>query len=123
MSLVLSLSRLVPVLSHGGTGSTLYSLHSPKVEPGVHHVEEDVEIGACVRWRSGSRSEIFLTGVRCGEVIFEGGAKPWSVGVLESVDVVLKVLVGRNSMNGCRCQDKRIRGEVLDGGGVNDAEV
>ena len=80
MSLVLSPSRLVPVLSHGGTGSTLYSLHSPKVEPGVHHVEEDVEIGACVRWRSRSRSEIFLTGVRCGEVIFEGGAKPWSVG-------------------------------------------
>ena len=76
---------------------------------------------------SGSCSENFLTGVRCGEVISESRAKPWTVGVLggalELVDVVLKVLVGRNLMNGCRCQDKRIRGEVLDGGGLNDAEV
>ena len=118
------MAGLAPVLSHDRTGSTLYSLHSPKVEPGVHLVEEGVEVGACVRrLESGSCSEIFLTGVRCGEVIFESGAKPWTVGALEPVDVVLKVLVGRNLMNGCRCQDKRIRGEVLDGGGLNDAEV
>ena len=52
---------------------------------------------------------------------------PWTVGMLGgalgSVDVVLKVHVGRSLLNGCRCQDKRIRREVLDGGGLHDAEV
>ena len=65
--------------------------------------------------------------VRCGGGVSESREVPWIVGTLdgavEPVDVVLEVYVGRGHLSGCRCQDMWIRGEVLDGGGVHDAEA
>ena len=83
LSLVLSLSRLVPVLSHGGTAASFKSwqdwhqfqvivdwfdlifLTLPQGRAGCPLVEEDVAVGAPNgRLKSGSCSDNFLTAVR-----------------------------------------------------------